>query len=740
MAEQFQARDRRGRLRRFLGVAPEVLTALVAAVLFAVVLQWRYLRDRAEFQHATSAIDNATQARLFATRSYLIVRSIEAGDRTFTAGDADAMLDRAKLALEDWLDGRSAPAWAADTPLRDQEVRRLAGDYLGDLEALRRTLRDDPSPARALALRRTYSRVEARGDSIGHRAAVLLRGREARDRLQHEVTLFLLAFAIVLAGGWLNRIARSARMLAERERLVQRLTALLAVARTPEEVAEAVAEEGIRASGAGHGSLGLVSEDRRTVRVVGRAGPAPPGWDTFPLTSRVPAAVAIASHSSVFVESQREMRQRFPDLVRPGSDHVCAIAVVPLVRATSREPSDHPPVLGYLSFSFMHDRAFPTEERRFLETLGDITAQAMARATGFMAEREARAEAHAERQRLALILERLPIGVAVVDPAGRVVLSNRRAAQLLGQAIDPGEGVEQLRGFTFHHDDGRAYRPEEYPLARALRGESVVGEIMRVRIPAGSEIPLAVTAGPGPLAPGGAPSFAVAAFFDVAPLERAQHALRESEARLRQMAERLPVGVFVTDAAGSVTYGNPRLAEIFGAPLGDILRDGIMAFIAPEDRARMEESRRRFRAAGPDSARFEFRVRHAVTGKLRQVVMESSAQRGRGGEAEGTVGVVEDVTEQRALEAQLAQSQKMEAIGRLAGGVAHDFNNLLTAMLASTDLLLEDTPPGDARVGDVREIRDAVLRASELTGQLLAFSRRQVIQPRAIDVNALAQG
>jgi two-component system cell cycle sensor histidine kinase/response regulator CckA len=102
--------------------------------------------------------------------------------------------------------------------------------------------------------------------------------------------------------------------------------------------------------------------------------------------------------------------------------------------------------------------------------------------------------------------------------------------------------------------------------------------------------------------------------------------------------------------------------------------------------------------------------------------------------------LLRDVTERKQLEGHFRQAQKMEAVGQLAGGVAHDFNNLLTAIIGFSDLLLADLTPGDQRRNDVDQIRDAARQAAGLTQQLLAFSRKQMLQPRVVDINEIVTG
>src|SRR5207244_259899 len=119
------------------------------------------------------------------------------------------------------------------------------------------------------------------------------------------------------------------------------------------------------------------------------------------------------------------------------------------------------------------------------------------------------------------------------------------------------------------------------------------------------------------------------------------------------------------------------------------------------------------------------------------VSLSTAALHDPGGAVRGIVIVYADLHDRRGLEAQLRQAQKMDAVGRLAGGVAHDFNNMLTVIRTAAEFLLTDLAEKDPRRGDAVNIRDAASRAAGLTSQLLAFSRQQVLQPRVLDLNAV---
>jgi PAS domain S-box-containing protein len=202
---------------------------------------------------------------------------------------------------------------------------------------------------------------------------------------------------------------------------------------------------------------------------------------------------------------------------------------------------------------------------------------------------------------------------------------------------------------------------------------------------------------------------------------RAEAALRESELQLRRIFEAVNDGLVITDGAGRIVESNPAAARIIGVgadalrgrPITDLLLSGHDSSAAPAE-----------------GVAREYRIRRP-SGEARQVEAQVTAFA-----PNRLAYTIRDVTEQRLMQQRLGMIQKMDALGRLAGGVAHDFNNLLTAIAGYAGLARDRcTEPSVA--SEIEEISRATERAAALTRQLLAFSRRQVLQPRVLDLHAV---
>ena len=216
-------------------------------------------------------------------------------------------------------------------------------------------------------------------------------------------------------------------------------------------------------------------------------------------------------------------------------------------------------------------------------------------------------------------------------------------------------------------------------------------------------------------------------------------ALLASEASYSALVEQAPLGIYRSTATGRFVSANAALARILGYDSPEQLLTLDMArdvYADPEERRRLVEQ-----DTYTDKVYDELEATwKKKDGSRIRVQLSVRASRDQEGSVEFYEAFVRDITTQRQLEAQLAQAQKMEAIGRLAGGVAHDFNNLLTVILSYSDLLLEDMPAGSSTGEDIGQIRKAAQGASELTRQLLAFSRQQVLEPKVVDLNAAVTG
>ncbi|MFO0694064.1 MAG: ATP-binding protein [Polyangiales bacterium] len=216
--------------------------------------------------------------------------------------------------------------------------------------------------------------------------------------------------------------------------------------------------------------------------------------------------------------------------------------------------------------------------------------------------------------------------------------------------------------------------------------------------------------------------------------------LRAREEELRLALDAARMGTWSWDIATGSIHWSDRVGGIFGLEEGYQPRDfeDFAGRIHPEDRDSVVSA-----IEGSVSGRLrDFAVVHRMLrpdGNLRFLECHGLVKRREDGSPERMMGTILDVTDRRRLEDQLQHSQKMESIGRLAGGVAHDFNNLLTAILGFAQLLSREVGDSTTARSHVRLIEEAALRAAGVTGQLLAFARKQPTKPRIVDVGALVR-
>ena len=389
---------------------------------------------------------------------------------------------------------------------------------------------------------------------------------------------------------------------------------------------------------------------------------------------------------------------------------------------------------------------------RFLGYVGmsfDITdiRESNARLAASAAERDA-------------ILGQLAEGVIVTDPEGRIVFINEAAQRQHGIEVlgtGPDDYTQTYQLFT---EDGRPYPTDQLPLTRAVRhGETVTDARWRILRPDGTEVVAVGNARPV-IGPDSARIGAVLTLRDETARVQAENRLTESEARFRTVADSAPVFIWMTDPDTRITFANRHYQRVFGVDTGELMGARWKKLAHPEDIDSFSEA---FIRAMKTRDRFEglLRIDHGDLG-LRWLRCESIPRFDAAGEFQGYVGASLDVTEAKRAEddlkrinelleervgaamaekaeaeANLMHAQRMEAVGRLTGGVAHDFNNLLTVVIGALDIILR-SPDDAAKRKKLGEAALAAARRGEgLTHQLLAFSRRQTLRPEPIDLNAL---
>ncbi|MEK7474563.1 MAG: PAS domain S-box protein [Candidatus Coatesbacteria bacterium] len=233
--------------------------------------------------------------------------------------------------------------------------------------------------------------------------------------------------------------------------------------------------------------------------------------------------------------------------------------------------------------------------------------------------------------------------------------------------------------------------------------------------------------------------FLLATVRDETERKRAGNALRESEELYRTLVSALPDAVAMSNASGEIHFASPKAMEMLGfTDFGDVRARSIFDFIDPDSRRGLELSRKKmFREGSIRDFECTFLKRD---GSRVPVEFSAAVARNVRGEPTGVIAVMRDVTQRKRLEEQLHQSQKMEAVGTLAGGVAHEFNNLLTVIKGYTELLLAEVTVAGATRQRLDRIQGAADRAALLTSHLLAFSRQQVSQARPVRLGEAVAG
>ncbi len=350
-----------------------------------------------------------------------------------------------------------------------------------------------------------------------------------------------------------------------------------------------------------------------------------------------------------------------------------------------------------------------------------------------IAERKRVGEAlRASEERYRTLAKVLPIGIVHTDAKGHCLYVNEHWCEIAG--LTPEEAVGQGWASSLYPDDHQRLFKE---WSQAEEEQLPFKSEYRFERPDGSTAWVLGQATPVKGENGQVTGY-VGTITDITERKQAEQALQEGEERFRQVISSISDHIYVTEVAEDGRHANhyisPNVETLTGYPMEKFMADWTFwpsSVIHPDDRARAAAQAKRL-AMGQDSE-VEYRMTRA-DGKV--IWVRDSGRVERKGTSKFIYGVVSDVTERRQLEEQLRQSQKMEAIGRLAGGVAHDFNNILTVIIGYSELLLyRYLDADDPQRKDVEQINQAAEQAATLTRQLLAFSRQQVLQLKILNLN-----
>jgi two-component system cell cycle sensor histidine kinase/response regulator CckA len=367
----------------------------------------------------------------------------------------------------------------------------------------------------------------------------------------------------------------------------------------------------------------------------------------------------------------------------------------------------------------IHDRGQVTryEAGKPVQSTGmvmDVTEQRQA-------EESLRVQAH--------MLDSVGQSVIATDMEGRITYVNRFAGELHGWSVSEMPGRNVIEVLVSQPSRKEAERI----MKRLQNGESWSGEFPLQRRDR-SVFPALLTV--SPLADrDGKLTGIIGIATDITERKRSQEELRASEDRWRAIFENSAVGIALADKKGFLTLTNRAYQKMVGYTDEELRSMSFLDLTHEEDRAANADMATQLWQGNLQQFQYEKRYRRK-DGKLIWVKNTVSIAPGTEITPRFAMAIVEDVTERRSLEEQVRQSQRMEAVGRLAGGIAHDFNNMLGVILGHCASLEEKLPVGNPERKGVEQIKKASIRSADLTRQLLAFSRKQILLPRVLDLNA----
>lgn len=341
------------------------------------------------------------------------------------------------------------------------------------------------------------------------------------------------------------------------------------------------------------------------------------------------------------------------------------------------------------------------------------------------------------------LFENMAQGVVYQDHTGRIISANPAAVRILGLSIDQMKGKTSMDpDWMAIREDGSPLPGEEHPAMIALRtGKPVESQLMGVRGPHRKGTAwILVSAVPEFRFGEDRPYRVFATFEDITRLREAEEALAASEARYHNLFESMRDAILITGTELDIVDCNPAFSTLFGYKVESIKgQTSRLIFDEPEGIPFPVESD----FEGGDNALTMINARcKRSDGSLFPAELKTYSLRDPEGAVEGYILMIRDVTRQikaeesrERMEAQLRQAHKMESVGQLAGGIAHDFNNMLSIILGQADLALMDISPAHDLHSPLYEIRQAAERSAELTTQLLAFARKQTIDPVVLDLN-----